>query len=124
MKIETITENNIRIALVKSSETLIMNVESALDFIATVSYETGSAAVVVNKEAVDESFFDLRTGIAGEIIQKFVNYRMKLAIIGDFSGYDSKSLKDFIYECNNGKDLFFFSDEGEAVKKLKEVAAN
>ena len=118
MKTKIITEGNIKIAAVESSEILITDVSSALDFIATVSYETGCDAVILNKEAVSEAFFDLKTGIAGGIIQKFVNYRMKLAVIGDFSAYNSKSLRDFIYECNNGKDLFFLDGERDAVEKL------
>lgn len=107
-----------KIALVSSSDILISDVASAMDFIATVSYETGSDAVVLNKAAISEDFFDLSTRIAGEILQKFVNYHMKLAVVGDFSSYNSKSLKDFIYECNNGQGLFFLSSEEEAIKKL------
>ena len=45
---------------------------------------------------------------------------MKLAIIGDFSKYDSKALRDFIYECNSGKDIFFVEDETMALKLLKD----
>lgn len=40
-------------------------------------------------------------------------------IVGDFSIYTSKSLKDFIYECNKGKKIFFFtSDVEQAIKRL------
>lgn len=56
--------------------------------------------------------------IAGDILQKFVNYGIKFAIFGDFTGYISKPLKDFIYECNQGKDVFFAKDETEAVEIL------
>lgn len=56
--------------------------------------------------------------IAGDILQKFVNYGIKLAIFGDFSRYTSKPLKDFIYECNQGQDVFFAKDETEAVEML------
>ncbi len=56
--------------------------------------------------------------ITGDILQKFVNYGIKLAIFGDFSKYTSKPLKDFIYECNQGKDVFFAKDETEAVEML------
>lgn len=60
----------------------------------------------------------LSTGIAGEILQKFVNYQCKLAIFGDYSGYTSKPLKDFIYESNNGSHVFFVETEEEAVIAL------
>lgn len=38
--------------------------------------------------------------------------------MGDFSIYTSKSLKDFIYECNKGKNIFFTSDVEQAIKRL------
>ncbi len=60
----------------------------------------------------------MSTGIAGDILQKFVNYSKKLAIIGDFSIYTSHSLKDFIYESNQGNQIFFVADEQEAIEKL------
>lgn len=63
--------------------------------------------IAINKSLISESFFDLKTRLAGDILQKFINYRVKIAIIGDFSMYTSKSLKDFIYECNKGKDIFY-----------------
>ena len=66
---------------------------------------------------VDE-FFVLSTGIAGEILQKFINYRKKVAIVGDYSGYTSKPLKDFIYESNNGNSIYFLPNIDEAVLKL------
>lgn len=118
MKITTIRENDIEIAIVSSSEILITDVQSALNFMATVSFETGCDRIILNKSAICEDFFNLRTRLAGEILQKFVNYRMKIAITGDFSVYSSKSLKDFIYESNKGNDIFFLSNEKEAIKKL------
>lgn len=119
MKITTIKEKKIKIAVVSSKEVLITDVQSALDFMATVSFKAGCDRIILNKSAICEDFFNLRTGLAGEILQKFINYFMKLAIVGDFSMYSSKSLKDFIYECNNGKDIFFLSNEKQAVEKLR-----
>lgn len=122
MKIHTIKENDVEIAIVNSNDKLLItDVQSALDFIATVNYETGSQRIILNKSAIHEDFFDLSTKMAGEILQKFTIYQTKIAIIGDFSKYTSKSLKDFIYECNKGKDIFFLSDEGKAIEKLSAV---
>lgn len=47
-------------------------------------------------------------------MQKFVNYGYQLAIIGDFSAYTSKALRDYMYECNSGRHLFFVADAAEA----------
>ncbi len=118
MEVNTIKENNKEIAIIKSSEILITDVQSALDFMATVSYETGCDHIILNKSAICEDFFYLKTKLAGEILQKFINYHMKIAIVGDFSMYTSKSLKDFIYESNSGKDIFFLSNEKQAIEKL------
>ncbi len=116
MKIAVNQENGI--AYVQEKKIVISNVQSALDLMATISYEYGCNAMIINKEAIVEDFFDLRTRLAGEIVQKYVNYGMKLAIIGDFSAYSSRALKDYIYECNKGNDLFFVANEEEANKLI------
>lgn len=118
MKIQKISSNGAEIVVVKSDEVCIFDVPSALDFMESVNYETGSYNIVINKEAVIEDFFNLSTKIAGEILEKFIIYHYKLAIVGDFSGYTSKSLKDFIYESNQGRDIFFVSSEAAAIEKL------
>lgn len=105
-------------AIVNSDEVVMEDAQSALDFMTAVSYETGFDKIVINKSAIAEEFFDLKTRLAGEILQKFINYRFKLAIVGDFSIYTSKSLKDFIYESNKGTSIFFVSSEEEALEKL------
>ena len=121
MKINKVIENDIEIAIVSSSEIVITDVQSALDFIATVNYEAGCDCIILNKSAICEDFFHLSTKLAGEILQKFILYHVKIAIVGDFSAYTSKSLKDFIYESNNGKDIFFLPEEKMAIEKLSLV---
>ena len=106
------------IAYVQGEGYLITDVQSALDLMATVRYETGCSRIIIHKTSIAEDFFKLSTCLAGEILQKYVNYHVKLAIVGDYSGYTSKPLKDFIYESNNGKDCFFVSTVSEAVEKL------
>lgn len=121
MEVNTIKENNIEIAVVRSSEVLITDVQSALDFMTTVGYDTGCNRIILSKSAICEDFFHLSTKLAGEILQKFINYHVKIAIVGDFSAYTSKSFKDFIYESNNGKDIFFLPGEEQAIEKLSLV---
>lgn len=116
MKIKKIND----IAIVNSDEVIMTDVQTAMDLIMSVKYETGCSKIVLNKEAITEDFFILSKGIAGEILQKFVNYWVKFAIYGDFSKYTSKPLKDFIYESNKGKDIYFVSDTDTAVKMLSD----
>jgi hypothetical protein len=118
MTITEVTENDVEIALVNSSEILITDIQSAVDLLAMVLFETHCSRMILNKEAICEDFFDLKTRLAGDVLQKFMNYQMKLAVVGDFSAYKSKSLKDFIYESNKGNSIFFLDNEKQALDKL------
>ena len=124
MKTEVIKKNNIKVAVVSSDKLLITDVQSALDLIMTVKYETDCTNIAINKEAVVKDFFVLSTCLAGEILQKFINYGVRFAIYGDFSEYTSKPLRDFMYESNKGKDIYFQPDASLAVDKLTECANN
>lgn len=121
INIEHLKEKGMDIAVISSDEKLIVDVQSALDLAMTVKYETGAAKIVINKSAVCDEFFILSSGMAGEILQKFINYHVRMAIYGDYSQYTSKPLKDFIYESNNGNDFFFVSTKDEAIQKLTET---
>lgn len=121
MNIESMKTDNVTIALVSGDETLICDPQSALDLAMTVRYETGADRIVLNKRTICDDFFILSTGVAGEILQKFINYHVKAAVYGDFSHYTSKPLKDFMYESNNGRDFFFVATKEEAVQKLKDA---
>lgn len=118
MKITTIKTNQVEIAVVNSDELLIVDVQSALDLMATVRYETGCDRIVLDKSAISEDLFNLKTRLAGEVLQKFINYHIKIAIVGDFSIYSSRNLKDFIYESNRGQHVFFVDNQTQAVEKL------
>jgi hypothetical protein len=96
----------------------IANAQAALDLMASAHYHDSNDAMVIYKESFDESFFDLKTGFAGEVLQKFSNYHMRLAIVGDFSVYKSNALRDFIYECNKGNHILFKTSLEEALNAL------
>ncbi|NLK43652.1 MAG: DUF4180 domain-containing protein, partial [Tissierellia bacterium] len=76
---------NDTIIYIESEEVLIRDTQSALDLMATIIFEKNCNKIILDKELICEDFFILSTGIAGEILQKFINYSAKLAIIGDFS---------------------------------------
>lgn len=114
--------NGKTVAVISGKSLLVTDTQSALDLIVTVKYEAETNLLAIDKAAVIEDFFVLSRGVAGEILQKFINYQMKVALFGDFSKYKSQPLKDFIYESNNGKDVFFASTEEEAIWRLTENA--
>ena len=118
MEKRIVQEAQTSIAFIYSNTVLINNAQSALDFIMSIFYNDNCTRIAINKEALCDEFFVLSTGVAGEILQKVVNYKMMLAIIGDFCEYTSEPLKDFIYECNNGRHVYFVEDEDAAMVKL------
>ena len=85
MNIEYLQNNGIDIAVVSSDKMIVVDTQSALDLIMTIKYETGADKIAIDKHAICEDFFILSTGIAGEVLQKFISYHMKAAIYGDYS---------------------------------------
>ncbi len=118
MNIEKIQAGDVAIAVITGDEEVITDVSSAMDLMLTARYETGADRLVIDKRAVCDEFFILSTGLAGEILQKFINYHVKAAFYGDYTHYTSKPLKDFIYESNQGKDFFFTATKEEAIEAL------
>jgi hypothetical protein len=113
MEINIIAEQGITMAEVRSENIEITDVETALDLIGNCSYQ-GADIILLREQNLTPVFFDLKTGMAGEILQKFSTYGMKLVIIGDFSKYSSKSLGDFIRESNRVGRIRFVSSMEEA----------
>jgi len=77
--------------------------------------------VVVPVARVAPAFFVLAGGVAGAVVQKFVNYRLRLAIVGDVDEYvaGSTALRDFVRECNRGTQTWFVADETELAARLR-----
>ena len=118
MNIEKIEKNGTICAVVRSNEVVITNAQSALDLLMTANYDLGTKNIVIDKKLIKEEFFILSSGLAGDILQKYINYGGRIAIYGDFSRYTSKPLHDFIYESNQGHDVFFSATEDEAADCL------
>ena len=118
MQLTKIEKNGITCAVVNSNEIVITDAQSALDVLMSAKYDIGTKNIVVDKKLIAEDFFILSKGLAGEILQKYVNYGGRIAIYGDYSHYTSKPLKDFIYESNKGKDVYFVATQDEAVEML------
>ena len=120
MQLTKIEKNGIACAVVNSNEIVITDAQSALDVLMSAKYDIGTKNIVVDKKLITEDFFILSKGLAGEILQKYVNYGGRIAIYGDYSHYTSKPLKDFIYESNQGKDVFFADSRQAAISRLAE----
>lgn len=119
MKIISHTLNKNSIAELHADEILIRQAQDALDILGDVYYQ-GFDKIIIYERNINKDFFDLKNRMAGDILQKFSNYRVKLAIVGDFSQYTSKSIKDFIYESNKTGHILFVANVEEALERLKQ----
>jgi hypothetical protein len=117
MEMQIIQVEGKNIAEIISDKIIISETQEALDLMADAAWQ-GAVGLIINAENFTPAFFDLKTGIAGDILQKFSTYNMRLAIIGDFSAVKSKSLNDFIFESNKCGRISFVSSREEAIRKL------
>ena len=117
MKISLVESNNIKVGVLALDAPILNTVGDILDLIGNTYYQ-GVKKIIVHKEQLHPDFFQLRTGLAGEILQKFSNYQAQLAIVGDFSNIDSKALRDFIFESNKLGQINFVASMEEAIAKL------
>lgn len=108
-----------QIALVDRSF-LILSVQQALEILVYAMHVHRCSAMVIFSESLPGDFFNLRTCFAGEMLQKFSTYGMRLAIVGSFDGYDSDALQAFIRECNRARLVFWKTNLEDALEVLCE----
>lgn len=111
------TAKGISVAEILPGSEIISTTGDLLDILADTGYN-GCTGLIIHSATLCRDFFDLKTGLAGEILQKFSNYRMKLAIIGDFTEVKSKALRDFIRESNTRGTINFVGTAEEAMTRL------
>lgn len=109
MEIKTHNIDNTKVAEITTDKVILRSTEDGLDLLGNLYYQ-GFDKIIIHEKNITPEFFDLRTKIAGEILQKFAQYQMPLIIVGDFSKYKSKSLNDFIFESNKSQQINFIKD--------------
>ena len=119
MNIITHNIGEIKIAEITSDEIILNSTQDGIDLLGNLYYQEFDK-VIIHKQNITPDFFDLKNGIAGEILQKFSNYRVRVAIVGDFTNYTSKSLSDFIYESNKRNQVIFVSSTEEGLSRLSQ----
>lgn len=109
MEIKTHNIDNTKVAEIITDKVILRSTEDGLDLLGNLYYQ-GFDKIIIHEKNITPEFFDLKTQIAGEILQKFAQYQMPLIIVGDFSKYKSKSLNDFIFESNKSQQINFIKD--------------
>jgi len=84
------------------------------------AWAANATMIAIPVARLGDDFFQLRSGLAGEVAQKFVNYQIRVAIVGDISHWlaASKALTDFVFESNRGQALWFADNINEVQKRL------
>jgi len=109
MEIKTHNIDNTKVAEIITDKVILRSTEDGLELLGNLYYQ-GFDKIIIHEKNITPEFFDLKTKIAGEILQKFAQYQMPLIIVGDFSKYKSKSLNDFIFESNKSQQINFIKD--------------
>lgn len=115
------TVHGVRVLRCAPDGPLLDGERAALDLIGDAMGQ-GAQLVAVPVERVPEEFFRLRSGLAGAVMQKFVTYRIRLAVVGDISRHvaGSTALRDFVHETNQGGHIWFLADDARLREKLSE----
>jgi len=114
----TVIRAGVPVLVVDEQGPPIATTQDALDLIGA-AYATADV-VAIPAARLDDSFFTLRSGVAGEIMQKFANYRIRLAIVGDITRHTAAStaLRDLVHESNRGTQLWFIPTLADLDKHL------
>ncbi len=106
----------------RTPEQFISSPQDFLDLLA-LGGENETDCFVLEESNFAPAFYDLKTGLAGEILQKLSNYNCRLAVVGTFAGVKSKRFRELMSELNGGRLVRFAADRNEAIAWLKELRA-
>jgi len=77
-------------------------------------------ALLFDHATLPAAFFDLSTGVAGELVQKLTNYGIRMAgVVPDLSVH-SPRFREFAREANAGRQFRFFATRQEAIDWLEQ----
>ncbi len=110
-------ENDVTFAECKPSEKLITSEQDAVDLIGLCGYHQTNNLLLYAKN-VDKSFFDLKSKLAGEILQKCMNYYMRLAMVLPSEVENNKRFTEMALETNKGNHFRIFKTREEAIEWL------
>lgn len=105
-------------AVVEEDGMVVVNTQDAVELLMNCRYSGADGGIVLHSHHLNPDFFDLKTKLAGDILQKFSTYNDRLAIVGDFDNVQSSSLKSFIYESNKAGRILFVKSLEMALDRL------
>jgi hypothetical protein len=88
-----------------------VRIQARADIPEALGRSVDQGGLMLDESAFGPDFFDLRTGLAGELFQKFTQYRAKLAIVVADDQSHGVRFGELIFEHRTHPDVRFFSSE-------------
>ena len=82
--------------------------------------ESDCRSLLLDVESLPPKFFDLSSGLAGELLHRLSTYGIRLAAVVPDPTRHSESFQDFVREANRGRSFRFSRTRGEALQWLEE----
>ena len=80
--------------------------------------ESGADSLLLDEAALPPEFFDLSTGVAGELLHSLAKYRLRLAAVVRDPAQHSAPFQDFAREATRGTQFRFFASRNDALAWL------
>jgi hypothetical protein len=87
--------------------------------IVTSCIESGAASLFLDEASLPPEFFDLSSGLAGELLHRLSIYRMRMAGVVPDPTAHSANFQAFVREANKGQQYRFFATRQEAIGWLE-----
>ena len=81
--------------------------------------ESGLGRMLADDGALPPAFFDLSTGMAGDIAQRLTLYEIRMAAVVPDASVHSRPFQDFAREAGRGRWFRFFPDREQALAWLQ-----
>ena len=76
--------------------------------------EQDATRILLDDRFLPPAFFELRSGFAGEFVQKLVNYRVQLAVVFSNVSSHGERFEQFVAEARRGRVFRAFDDRESA----------
>ncbi|GAA4780665.1 hypothetical protein GCM10023200_12400 [Actinomycetospora chlora] len=116
MSAQTTDRHGVRVLVLDATGPAIAGDEAVLDVVGQALGD-GAEVVAIPASRLDPAFAQLASGVAGAVVQKFVNYRLRLVVVGTL-GATSGPVADWVREANRGRELWFVADLDELDARL------
>jgi PadR family transcriptional regulator, regulatory protein AphA len=117
MNFTLIERNKVKIAMCILDGTRISSEADAIEAVAACG-EYGTDKLIIPGNSLSETFYDLKSGLAGAVLLKFSNYSIKTAVIVAAEMIGQGKFYEFVLETNRGKEFRVFQDHEKALDWL------